>query len=212
MRVVRNPKLIENKSFAIIERLLPDLKLSRSEKEILKRVIHATTELDYAKDLVFSPRAAKAGLAAIKNGRNIICDVSMVKAGINKKSLSSFGARIICSINDKDVIIEARELGISKAIVAMRKASRFMSAAIIAVGNAPTALFEICDLIKKGKAKPALIIGVPVGFVGAVESKKYLTCLRGVPYITNRSRRGGSSVAAACVNALLILAKEKSVK
>ncbi len=208
MRVERNPRLIENKSFAIIERLLPDLKLPRSEKEILKRVIHATTELDYAKDLVFGPRAVKAGIAAIKNGRDIICDVSMVEAGINKKSLSQFGAKVICSINDKDVVREAGQLGIAKAIVAMRKSSRLMNGAIIVVGNAPTALFEICDLVKKGRVKPALIIGVPVGFVGAVESKKYLTSIN-IPHITNRSKRGGSSVAAAITNAMLKLAERR---
>lgn len=208
MSLTLDPRLIENKSFAIIESLLPKLKLPHSEREILKRVIHATTELDYAKDLLFHPQAAKAGLAAIKNGKNIICDVSMVKAGINKKSLAAFGGRVICSINDKDVGDKAGKLGIAKAIVAMRKASCFMKAAIIVVGNAPTALFEICDLVRKGKIKPALIIGVPVGFVGAVESKKYLTSLT-IPYITNRSRRGGSSVAAAITNAMLKLAGEQ---
>lgn len=206
MDITRNPRLIEDKSFAIIRGLLPELKLPRLEKEILKRVIHATTELDYSKDLVFHPQAVRAGLEAIKLGRNVICDVSMVKAGINKKSLKAFGGKAICSLNDKDVMSKAQELGIAKAIVAMRKARRFMNGSIIAVGNAPTALFEICDLVKKGKIKPALIIGVPVGFVGAVESKKYLTSLT-IPYITNRSRRGGSSVAVAITNALLKLAR-----
>lgn len=211
MGIILNPRQIEDKSFEIISRLLPDLKLPRPQKQVLKRVIHATTDLDYVKDLSFHPRAVRVGIKAIKNGKNIICDVSMVEAGINKKALLGFGGKVICLINDKAVIRVAAKLKIARAIIAMRKAERFMNAAVIAIGNAPTALFEVCDLVKKGKVKPALIIGVPVGFVGAVEAKKDLTALN-IPYISNRSRKGGSSVAAACVNALLILAKEKSVK
>lgn len=206
MNVILNPKLIEDKSFEIISRLLPDLNLSYAEKEVLKRVIHATTDLNYAKDLFFHPRAVRAGLKAIKKGANIICDVNMVKAGINKKTLSEFGGKVICLINDKDVVRKAAKLKIARAIVSMRKAAPFMKGAIVAIGNAPTALFEICDLVKKNKANPALIIGVPVGFVGAVESKKGLIPLK-TPYITNRSTKGGSSVAAACVNALLKIAE-----
>lgn len=203
MNVILNPKLIEDKSFEIISRLLPDLNLPYAQKEVLKRVIHATTDLNYAKDLLFHPRAVKAGLKAIKEGKDIICDVSMVKAGIN---ISGFKGKVICVINDKDVIEKAADLKIARAIVSMRKTAPFMKGAIVAIGNAPTALFELCDLVKKNKANPALIIGVPVGFVGAVESKKGLTLLK-TPYITNRSTKGGSSVAAACVNALLKLAK-----
>lgn len=202
MNVILNPKLIEDKSFEIISRLLPDLNLSYAQKEVLKRVIHATTDLNYAKDLFFHPRAIRVGLKAIKKGANIICDVNMVKAGINKKTLSEFGGKVICLINDKDVVRKAAKLKIARAIVSMRKAAPFMKGSIVAIGNAPTALFELCDLVKKNKAHPALIIGVPVGFVGAVESKKGLTLLK-TPYITNSSTKGGSSVAAACVNALL---------
>lgn len=210
MNILSNPKLIEDKSFEIISRLLPDLKLPYAQKEVLKRVIHATTDLSYAQDLFFHPQAVKAGIKAIKEGRDVICDVSMVKAGINKKALRGFGGKVSCFINDRDVVKQASELKMARAILAMRKAAGFMNGAIVAIGNAPTALFELCDLVKKGKVKPALIIGVPVGFVGAVESKESLTGLR-VPHITNSSTKGGSSVAAAITNALLKLAKEKGI-
>lgn len=208
MAVILNPKSIEDKSFEIISRLLPDLRFPYAQMQVLKRVIHATAELNYAKDLSFHPEAIKAGLKSIKEGRDIICDVGMVEAGINKKSLTGFGGRVRCFINDNNVIKEASKLEIARAIVAMRKAAPFMDGAIVAIGNAPTALFELCDLVKKRKASPALIIGVPVGFVGAVESKKYLATFS-LPYITNSSAKGGSSVAAAIINALLKLAEKK---
>lgn len=207
MKIILNPKSIENKSFEIISQLLPGLSLPYAQMQVLKRVIHATTELNYAKELSFHPQAIKAGLRAIKEGNDIICDVGMVEAGINKKSLIVFGGRVRCFINDNNVVKKANKLKIAKAILAMRKASPFMDGAIVAIGNAPTALFELCELVKKGKTGPALIIGVPVGFVGAVESKKCLTAL-GIPYITNSSTKGGSSVAVAITNALLKLAKE----
>lgn len=207
MRIL-DPHKIEDKSFEIINRLLPDLKLSLGEKEVVKRVIHATADLGYARELFFHPEAVKAGLRAIKNGKDIICDVSMVKAGINANILSGFGGKVICLINDKDIIRKSAQLKIARAIMAMRKAAKFLNGAIVSIGNAPTALFELCDLIKKDKVRPALVIGIPVGFVGAVEAKKELLTLN-IPYITNSSTKGGSSVAAAITNALLILAKEK---
>lgn len=208
-----NPRLIEEKSFEIISRLLAltPLSLPYAQQEVLKRVIHATTDLDFIKDLSFHRRAIKAGVEAIRKGKNIICDVGMVKAGINKKTLSAFGGKVICLINDKDVIRESGKLRIARAILAIRKASSFMKGSIVVIGNAPTALFELCSLVKKGKVKPTLIVGAPVGFVGAVESKKGLRTLK-VPYITNISTKGGSSVAAAITNALLKLAEKKGGK
>lgn len=208
MKRILDPKKIEDRSFEIIDKLLLSSSLPWQEKQVLKRVIHATTDLDYGKGLIFHPRAIESGLNAIKKGSDVICDVSMVKAGINKKALSGFGGRAVCFIHDKDVEKKAAELNIAKAIVATRKSARFMNGAIIAIGNAPTALFELCDLVKKGKVKPALIIGIPVGFVGAAESKKNLVALK-VPYITNNGTKGGSSVAAAITNALLKLAERK---
>jgi len=157
--------------------------------------------------LVFHPKAVKAGIRAINAGKPIIVDVNMVKAGVNKNISAEFGVKVICSVDDKGVIRHSSRLGATRTALAMRRSAKLMDGAIVAVGNAPTALFEICDLVESDLAKPALIIGVPVGFVGAVESKKKLRTLT-VPYITNRSRRGGSAVAVAITNALLILAKE----
>lgn len=208
MKRILEPSKIEEKSFAIVNQLLPNLKFSFPEKEVVKRVIHATTDLDYAQELSFHPLAIEAGLRAIRKGKDIICDVSMVKVGINERILSGFGGKTICLINDKEVVKEASRLNLARAIVAIRKAAKFMEGSIVSIGNAPTALFEVCEMVKNGQVKPALIIGVPVGFVGAVEAKKELLTLN-VPYITNRTTKGGSSVAAAITNALLKLAQEK---
>ncbi len=208
MRRILDPKKIEDKSFEIIDRLLTSSRLPWQEKEVVKRVIHATTDLGYAKELSFHPEAIEAGLNSIMAGKDIICDVSMVKAGINEKILSSFGGKVICLINDEDVMRRSSRLKIARAILAMRKASKIMNGAIISIGNAPTALFELCDLVKRSRANPALIIGVPVGFVGAAESKKELISLD-IPYITNSGTKGGSNVAAAITNALLKMAKAR---
>jgi precorrin-8X/cobalt-precorrin-8 methylmutase len=130
----------------------------------------------------------------------------MVKVGINANITSRFGVKVICLIDDKDIIRKFAQLNITRAVLAMRKSAKLMDGGIVAIGNSPTALFELCDLVEKGKVRPALIVGVPVGFVGAKEAKKRLLTLK-TPYITNRSRYGGSSVAIACVNALLKIAK-----
>ena len=206
MEIITSPKEIESKSFRIVDRHLEDVKLPRSQKEVVARVIHATSDINYAKDILFHPKAIRAAVAAIRNGKNIIADANMVKAGINKKILSDFGGRVICFIDKEDVARQASRLNITRSILAVRKACESMNGGIVVIGNAPTALFEVCDLVSIGKARPALIIGLPVGFVGAKEAKKKLRTLK-VPYITNRSRHGGSSVAAACVNALLKIAE-----
>lgn len=207
MRCMLDPKKIEEESFRIITGILASSKLRGNEKEVVKRVIHATTDTDYAKNLLFHPAAIESGLAAIKNGKDIICDVGMVMAGINKKTLSGFGGKAICFIEDKSVVRQSSRQKIARAILAMRKASNLMDGAVIAIGNAPTALFEVCELIKRNRVAPALVIGVPVGFVGASDSKKELASLD-IPYITNTGTKGGSSVACAITNAILKIAKE----
>ena len=209
MKILTDPKSIEAKSFQIVNCYLRDVKLPALQKEVVQRVLHATSDPHYIKDLVFHSRAIREALAAIRNGKNIIVDAGMVKAGINKKILFNFGGKVICLINRKDIVKQSSRLKITRSILAMRKARKLMEGGIVAIGNAPTALFEICDLVSKSKARPALIIGLPVGFVGAKEAKEKLRSLN-IPYITNRSRYGGSSVAAACINALLKIAtKEK---
>lgn len=210
MSVIIDPKKIEKRSFEIIGSLLDDYKLPALKKSVVTRVVHATADLGYAEDLMFSKGAVEAGIRALRNGANVITDVTMLKAGINKKILKGLGGKAICLLNDKDVIRKSRELKVTRAVLALRKASKLINGSIIAIGNAPTALFELCDLVRKRKARPALIVGVPVGFVGAVESKKELRFLK-VQYITNKSRKGGSSVAASAVNALLKIAERKEV-
>ncbi|OGW78058.1 MAG: hypothetical protein A3I73_05040 [Omnitrophica bacterium RIFCSPLOWO2_02_FULL_45_16] len=208
-KMISEGRRIEGKSFEIIGGLLKKrrIHLSGPQKAVITRVIHASADLGYVRDLVFSPGAIEAGIRAIKRGKNIVVDSSMVKAGINKNITARFKNKIICRIHDKDIIKNAEELNLTRSIVAMRKSQRETEGGIIAIGNAPTALFEICDLIKGAKSKPALVVGIPVGFVGAAESKRMLRSLK-IPYITNKSRKGGSAVAAAIVNALLILARE----
>ncbi len=210
MAIITDPKDIQIKSFRIVDSYLKDLKLPRAQKEVVKRVIHATSELNYAGDILFHPAALRNGLKALRDGKNIVADATMVKAGINKKLLSIFGSKAICLLNRKDVARQASRLNVTRSMVAMRKAHALMEGGIVAIGNAPTALFELCDLVNAGKAKPSLIIGMPVGFVGAKESKNKLRTLN-IPYITNRTRRGGSSATAACVNALLKIAERKKM-
>lgn len=208
MAILTDPKEIQAKSFQIVDKYLTNVKLPGFQKEVLRRVLHATSDLNYSKDIVFHSKAVKNALTAIKKGENIVVDANMVKAGINKKLLSTFGCRVICLLNRRDVARQASQLNITRSILAMRKSAKFMNGGIVAIGNAPTALFEVCDMVSKGRARPSLIIGLPVGFVGAKESKKKLRALK-IPYITNQSRRGGSSPAAACVNALLKIAERE---
>lgn len=206
MAIITNPKEIESRSFKLIDKYLKNIKLPMLQKEVVKRVIHATADFCYAKQLIFHPGAIEAGLAAIRRGKDIVVDANMVKVGINANITSRFGVKVICLIDDKDIIRKFAQLNITRAVLAMRKSAKLMDGGIVAIGNSPTALFELCDLVEKGKVRPALIVGVPVGFVGAKEAKKRLLTLK-TPYITNRSRYGGSSVAIACVNALLKIAK-----
>lgn len=206
MQVLTDPRAIENKSMSIIEESLPELlKLPVGEREIVKRVVHTTGDLTIAGLVQIHPRAVEAGLAAIREGRTVVTDINMLKAGINAGRLSAFGMTAHCYISDPGVVEEARRTGLTRAMVAMRRAALEAEGGIIAIGNAPTALFTLCDLIEKGEARPALVVGTPVGFVGARESKEALVELN-VPCITIPGTRGGSTIAAAIVNALLYLA------
>ena len=209
-KTINEGRRIEAKSFEIITGLLKKkgIVLTGAKKPVITRVIHTSVDLGYVRDMLFSPDAIARGLKAIRQGKNIVTDSTMVKAGINKSITARFKNKIICRMHDKDVARKAGELNLTRAILAMRKSQMETEGGIVAIGNAPTALFELCDLIKNAKSKPALVVGIPVGFVGAAESKKALRALR-IPYITNKSRKGGSTVAAAIVNALLILARDR---
>ncbi len=201
---------IEGRSFAIIDAEAGSHPYSALEWPVVRRVIHATADFEFAWEsgLVFHPRAVEEGLRAIRAGKPVVADVEMVRAGINVVRLRRHGGSVHCFIGDPDVIAEARREGTTRAVVSMRKAAPLMDGAIVAVGNAPTALFEVVRLVKEGKVAPGLIVGVPVGFVSAPESKEALRSLD-APYITNVGRKGGSAVVAAIVNALLVLAGEE---
>ena len=197
------PMDIEKRSFAIITELLGDTKLEEENELVIKRVIHTTADFDYVQNLVFSPHAVTKGLDALRAGCHIVTDTQMAKAGINKTILGRLGGEVHCFMSDADGAAEAKERGVTRAIVSMEKAAQLPGKCIFAIGNAPTALIALHGLIEEGKLDPALIIGVPVGFVNVVESKELIIEGGRAPYIVARGRKGGSNVAAAICNALL---------
>lgn len=204
---LEQPQAIVDESFEIINKLVDLESVPELHRSVIKRAIHATGDTEYAYNLIFHSKAVEAGIHSLKEGKNIVTDVNMIKSGISKSPVEKFGGKIVCKIADRAVIDDAKQLGKTRAIVAMQHSIKEMENGIVVIGNAPTALFELIDLIKKGLANPALIIGIPVGFVGAVESKHALTDIS-VPYITNTNRKGGSAVAVSIVNAIIKLAKE----
>ena len=196
------PMDIEKRSFEIITELLGGRSFPPEQGPIIKRVIHTTADFDYADNLVFSPGAVEKGLEALKGGCHIVTDTTMAMAGINKTALGRLGGQVHCFIADPDVAEEAKARNVTRSMVSMEKAARLEKPCIFAIGNAPTALMELYELIQAQKVNPVLIIGVPVGFVNVVESKEQIMTAP-VPYIVARGRKGGSSVAAAVCNALL---------
>lgn len=196
------PMEIETRSFEIITEILGDRVLEPENELVIKRVIHTTADFDYADNLAFSDGAVAKGVEALRSGCHIVTDTSMAMSGINKTTLAKLGGRVHCFIADPDVAKEAKERGVTRSTVSMEHAARLEQPCIFAIGNAPTALIALHELVKEGKVKPALIIGVPVGFVNVVESKE-LIMGDDVPYIVARGRKGGSNVAAAICNAML---------
>ena len=196
------PMDIEKRSFEIITELLGERKLDPENELVIKRVIHTSADFDYADNLVFSTHAVQKGIEALRGGCDIVTDTQMAKAGINKTILGKLGGEVHCFMSDPDVAAEAKERGITRAIVSMERAAKLSNPCIFAIGNAPTALVSLYEQIEAGKLHPALIIGVPVGFVNVVESKEMILSTK-VPYIVARGRKGGSNVAAAICNALL---------
>ncbi len=196
------PMDIEARSFAIITELLGDRKLDPENELVIKRVIHTSADFDYADNLVFSPHAVQKGIEALRGGCDIVTDTQMAKAGINKTILQKLGGQVHCFMSDPDVAAEAKERGVTRAIVSMERAAKLERPCIFAIGNAPTALVSLHGQMQKGLVHPALVIGVPVGFVNVVESKE-LIIESDVPHIVARGRKGGSNVAAAICNALL---------
>ena len=199
------PDEIENLSFQIIEREIGAHNLATEQWPIVRRMIHTSADFGYKDTVRFHPDAIKSGLDAIRSGKNIITDTNMARVGIRKKELDQFGAGVTCYMNDPQVHNNAKETGVTRAKVAVDMAIDDMQGGIYVVGNAPTALMRLIELVKEKKAQPALIIGLPVGFVNAAESKAALMELD-YPFITNVGRKGGSNVAASVVNALSIMA------
>ncbi len=198
------PMEIEKRSFEIISSVLADMNvtLDPENEPVIKRVIHTTADFDYVNNLVFSEGAVKKGIEALKSGCDIVTDTQMARSGISKAALSSLGGQAHCFMSDEDVAAEAKARGVTRAAVSMEKAAGLTKPLIFAIGNAPTALIALDELIKAGRLAPELVIGVPVGFVNVVESKELIIASE-VPHIVARGRKGGSNVAAAIVNALL---------
>ena len=196
-----SPQDIERRSFEIIRSEL-HRDLDPELESIILRTIHATADFDYADNLSFSDGVVGIIRRAILNGEDIITDTRMAMSGINQKKLGDFGGKLHCFMADPDVSEEARKRGVTRAIVSMEKGAALGRHPLVVIGNAPTALIRVCELFRDGMFEPSAVIGVPVGFVNVVASKEMLM-RSGLPYIAARGRKGGSTVAAAIVNALL---------
>ena len=199
------PSEIEARSFEIITEELGERTFPEKEAPIVKRVIHTTADFEYADSLVFSPGAVDKALEALKNGACIVTDTNMGKSGINKKKLAQYGGKVHCFMSDEDVAVWAKEHQTTRAVASMEKAAALQEPLIFAIGNAPTALIRLYELIRQGRVCPELVIGVPVGFVNVVPSKELILTLDETPYIVARGRKGGSNIAACICNALLYM-------
>ena len=205
MDFIKEPMAIENRSMELIAPHLAELHLDERATKLYSRLIHASGDVGYAPITRVHPEAIDRAIEALKAGAHIYTDVEMVRTGINKKKLASFGGEVHCLVADPDVAVQAKELGITRSMVAMRKFGKALGGSIVAIGNAPTALFEVLRLVREEGIRPACIVGIPVGFVGAAESKVELAENGIVPYITVEGTKGGSPIAAAAINALMYI-------
>lgn len=201
MNQIMKPTDIEKKSFEIITAELGARTFPEGQSEVVKRVIHTTADFDYAQNLCFSEDAISAAKTALSQGATIVTDTTMALSGINKNILAQLGGTVRCFMADPEVAAEAKARGVTRAAVSMEYASKLPGSVIFAIGNAPTALIRLHELIEAGACQPALVVGVPVGFVNVVESKE-LFLGGSTPYIIGRGRKGGSNVAAAIINAM----------
>ena len=211
MSVHLRPEEIEAESFRIIEAEVGPHSWSALEWPVVRRVIHTSADFDYSLTMIFSTGAVAAGLNALHAGRRLVTDTTMALAGINKPGLAHFAVSAACFVADPEVARMARETGVTRSLLAMRRGAAQSPGGIFVIGNAPTALFELIRLVREEGVRPALVVALPVGFVGAAESKEALVALErdypDVAFITSRGRKGGSNVAAAVMNALLRLAE-----
>ncbi len=202
---------IEDESMQIIDDEVGPHQYDKFEWPIVRRVIHATADFDFAgkNKIIFHKDAVMNGINALKEGCSIVVDVNGVIGGLNKQNPKDFGNKVICNISDPDIAEQAKKENKTRSQMSMRAAASEINGGVVAIGNAPTALLEVIQMISEGITKPALIIGIPVGFVAAAESKEELQMID-VPFITNTGRKGGSSCAASIVNALFKLLRENS--
>ncbi len=206
------PEEIDRESLKMVEASLPSfLSFSTSELYVVCRIVRAEGDPGIAEKIEFSPGAVELGIKALRSGAEVVTDVRMVEVGISKALLSSLKVRTRCQIDSPRVAERAKNENTTRSVAAVRELAPHLDGAVVAVGNAPTALLALLDLVREAGAKPALVIGMPVGFVACAESKEELTRIP-VPYITVRDRRGGSSAAAATVNALLSLAAARAAE
>jgi precorrin-8X/cobalt-precorrin-8 methylmutase len=205
MDFIKQPMDIENKSMEIIAPHLAGLNLNEAETKVYSRMIHASGDVDYAKVIRLHPKAIEATQEALKRGANIYTDVEMVRTGINKKAFGRYGGKIECRVANPAIAEMAKREGITRSMAAMRTFGKALEGSIVAIGNAPTALFEVLRLAEEENILPAVVIGIPVGFVGAADSKKLLAENTLVPYVTVEGTKGGSPIAASVVNAIMYL-------
>jgi len=205
----RKGQSIEDESMQIIENEIGSHPYNEQEWPIVRRIIHSTADFDFARDnkIIFQKNAVQSGLDALKNGCSIIVDVNGIVGLMNKQNPKDFGNNVICNISEPSLIEEAKKENKTRAQMSMRIAKEDMNGGIVVIGNAPTALLEVMEMVKEGITKPALVIGIPVGFVSAVESKEELAKMD-IPFITNQGRKGGSPCASAIVNALYKLVRQ----
>ncbi len=205
MDYIKQPMEIENRSMEIIAPHLEGLNLDEAQTKVYSRMIHASGDVEYAPVIKIHPDAIKATQEALKKGANIYTDVEMVRTGIHKASFNRYGGKIECRVSDPEIAKLAKEKSITRSMAAMRSFGKDLDGAIIAIGNAPTALFEVLRMVDEEGIKPAVIIGIPVGFVGAADSKELLAKNTKIPYITVEGTKGGSPIAASAINAIMYL-------
>ena len=208
----RKGQSIEDASMQMIEDEIGLHQYNEKEWPIVRRIIHSTADFDFADKnrIIFHKDAIQSGMDALRNGSSIVVDVNGVIGGLNKQNLKDFGNKIICNISSPEIMELAKKEGKTRSQVSMRAAIADIEGGIVAIGNAPTALLEVIQMIKEGIVKPALIIGIPVGFICAAESKEELSKLEQVPFITNIGRKGGSSSASAIINAIFKIIRAES--
>lgn len=205
MDFIKQPMEIENKSMKIIAPHLDGLNLNEEETKVYSRMIHASGDVGYAEVIRMSKDAIDAIRNALLKGANIYTDVEMVRTGINKKAFNRYGGKINCLISDPEIAEKAKAEGITRAMASMRHFGKELDGAIVAVGNAPTALFEVLRMAREENIRPAAIVGIPVGFVGAADSKAELAAYGEIPYVTVEGTKGGSPIAASVINAVLYI-------